>query len=269
MTATHYSSVYATGANNNTFGRSFASELLKLRHRTLSLNVIVFAILLIGAPSASAFFSRSEAEGFALSVQDAVGGFQLYLLLAIIIGTLAVTGEYASNTMRTTVLATPRRLVGLLAKVLAVALYTALATIAIITVAFLIIFIIAGGNSSLDGNDVLILVTLLGLNVLTAVMATGLGYILRSTAGGISMMIAFIFLLPLVTLIFAKFDTFRYYVPPNLPLVLMDTALQANQGMPVSDDMLVYPPLVAFLIFGGYTLIVTVLGYLRYEKSDV
>lgn len=185
------------------------------------------------------------------------------------IGTLAVTSEYAANTMRTTVLATPRRLVSLGAKVLAVALYTALATIAIIAVTFALILAIAGGESDLTGNDLVIVLTLVGIVVLTAIMATGLGYILRSTAGGISSMIAFIFLLPLITLIFVKFDTFRYYVPAHLPTELISTALQTRANFPPIEDALHYSPAVAFFIYAGYSLIALTLGYLRYEKSDV
>ncbi|QJC22401.1 ABC transporter permease subunit [Arcanobacterium buesumense] len=269
MSATHYTSVYASGGNKNTFGRTFTSELLKLRHRSFWLNLIIFSILLIGAPVTSALFSRADSQGFALTVEDATGGTQVYLLFAIVIGTLAVTNEYASNTMRTTVLATPRRLVTMGAKVLAVALYTALASIAIIAIAFIIIAIIAGGKSDLAWNDILILLTLVGIVVLTAIMATGLGYILRSTAGGISSMIAFIFLLPLIMLIFTKFDTFRYYVPPHLPTELIGTALQTNANFPPIEDAIHYSPAAAFLIYASYSIIAFVLGYLRYEKSDV
>lgn len=100
------------------------SELLKLQRRSLTTTSVTFTVLFVVTPIIFLLTVWKQGIKEPISATSITSGLQLFVLFSIIIGTLAVTSEYASNTMRTSCLAVPQRLKNLLAKCSAVAIYT-------------------------------------------------------------------------------------------------------------------------------------------------
>ncbi|MDR0593674.1 MAG: ABC transporter permease [Bifidobacteriaceae bacterium] len=122
-------------------------------------------------------------------------------MVAVVFGALAVTGEYSSGSIRSTLAAAPRRGQVLVAKVIATLVFTALVgTVSIVaTSAAIAALLEAAGQSNGIGPDAFAL----GAGgvyylVVSALIGIGLGFILRSGAGAIAAGIALLFVVPMV-----------------------------------------------------------------------
>ncbi len=97
-----------------------------------------------------------------------------------------MTNEYSSNTMRTTALSDPSRVRSYLSKLTAIGLLTGLLNLVVTLVSMLIYTVVVGGPWNFgDGNGRALTMFWLVLTV-GAIMATSLGYVLRSTAATIT-----------------------------------------------------------------------------------
>ncbi|MDO5025046.1 MAG: hypothetical protein Q4E03_00765 [Trueperella sp.] len=196
----------------------------------------------------------------------------MLVLFAIIMGSLAVTAEYSHNTMRTTLLAIPNRYKAASAKFIAVALSSLGYFTLVMLLAALLAKVRLGNSLSYSSSDAAsILVTLLVL-VITTLMSTAFGYLLRSTAGTMAMMIFLFFIAEMVRVIPQKF--FYETLPNWLPMALGERAIEV--GLTVEDEVyfpgVVDPyfssPWLALAILGGYLAIVIASALLVYRKRD-
>ncbi|MCD4526645.1 ABC transporter permease subunit [Nocardioides sp. cx-173] len=131
----------------------------------------------------------------------ALAGVQVAQLIIGVLGVLAITSEYSTGTIRTTLTAVPSRLPVLWAKVAVVAL----ATFSVLGVTAFVTFF-AGqaliGSGDVDTatlSDPGVLRAVIGSAAFlmgTALLGLALGGILRSTAGAISTLFGIIFVLP-------------------------------------------------------------------------
>lgn len=257
----------------NTFVRSLRSEIRKmtsLRSTWLTLGLwLGFGILITWTMAATLPKGHNNIGGINIHGEFhpifITGSARLYYIFAMVFGTLAVTGEYASNTMRTTIVSQTSRMRAFTSKIAAVTIVMGIATAVIIAV-LVVVTLLAGGLSWNGGDGNLRALLLFWLAcVLTALMITGAGYILRSTAGSIVTGVMVLFVLDMLRLIPVKF--FQETLPKFLPS-------GATSGMTVSDtanptqtiDYL--SPGTATLVWLVYVSVFVILGAIRYQKSD-
>ena len=183
------------------FGRVVRSEwmkLLTLRSTWWSLGVTVALSLAISLMMASA--SRDFGGGLT-PVMTIVMPMQFTMLVAGILGAIAVTGEYSTGMIRSTFTAEPHRGAVLGAKAIVVAVVMALATALTYLVAILLTAPILGG-AGIDWSDAAQSWVPLGAGVFAmamfALIGLGFGFIIRNGAGAIAATVGVLFVLPIV-----------------------------------------------------------------------
>jgi hypothetical protein len=134
-----------------------------------------------------------------MSVEQAI--LPLVQLCLAVLGVLAITAEYATGTIRTSLVVVPRRLALLGAKAPVVAAI-GLVTGEVVTVAMFLVSRLVIGDRLIPGNtapvsDEVPLLLASGLSVpVFALVGLGLGAVLRSTAGGLVAVVALLLVLP-------------------------------------------------------------------------
>lgn len=199
------------GRTKITFARAVRSEWTKLRTlRSTWVTLLIALVLSLGfAALIGANLGGSGQDGgggppravLADPASVILNGTLFASLVLGVLGAMAASTEYSTGTVRATLTAVPKRLPVLAAKVLVLTVVS-LVTGAVLTAGsfWLGSSLLSGGLSAtwsdpgvwqaLIGNvGYLVAVTLLGL---------GLGMVLRSTAGAITVLVAVVFLLPVI-----------------------------------------------------------------------
>jgi hypothetical protein len=129
-------------------------------------------------------------------------GFQLAQLLIGVLGALYVTGEYGTGMIRSTFAAVPKRLPVLGAKA---AVFGAVALVAMVVASFAGFFgaqaFLSGYHHSFSLSQPGVLRVVAGTGVyltLIGLLGLALGWILRSTAGAISMLVGILLVIPVL-----------------------------------------------------------------------
>ena len=196
---------------------------------SLALVAVVSVGLSLLQAAALATFGDDLPAGSAAAVNETavmviVFATVLTQLLAVIIGTITVTGEYSTGMIRSTLTAAPGRLGAMLAKVLVVA--------TTMFVFSLIVFAIAGlitgpmlPTGGVDFSDLhTSLMPLLGAALymaLIAAMGVGFGFIIRNGPGALAVGIGLVFVAPVLVLFFPMTPDFQWvydaaaYLPSN------------------------------------------------------
>lgn len=201
--------------------------------------------------------------------QSSVVGLALIgQLIIAVLGTLVITSEYSTGMMRTSLAVMPRR--GVLFGAKAVVLTAVTLVIALVT-SFAAFFV---GQSLLHSTHVT--ATLSQPAVLRAVLASGLyvavsglfafalGAIIRSTAGAITAAFGLLFLVPQL----AKALPSSWYADMVrwLPGGDVVTAITRTRGTNVDQHL--FSAWGEFAVFGGYTVILLVVGAWLFSRRD-
>lgn len=197
------------------FPRILRSELAKLSALRSTLWLSLTAIVLASMMTALTIFSVGvmfEDGGFYVGqadadiVADLVGqglmiGLYFSLILIGCVGVLAVTSEFGSGSIRSSLAAVPRRLPFVAAKALAVAVYAVVVgTLLIVGMAAALMVFASSqgiGVDLTDGNLWQVLGANLGVVVACALLGLGLGLVIRSSAGGIVVLAVLMFVAPM------------------------------------------------------------------------
>lgn len=207
MTTTTLERPATTGASSThlSFGRVLRSEVIKLatlRSTWWSLGITV--LLSVGIALLIAAASRDFAGDFP-AVAAIVAPMQFTMLVAGIFGAIAITGEYSTGMIRSTLTAEPRRGVVLLAKSLAVAGYLAVTAIVSIVIAVLSTAPLLG-DGGIDWSDAQATLVPLAYSVLAmatfGLIGLGWGFIIRNGAGAIAATVGLLFVAPIVVNLF-------------------------------------------------------------------
>jgi ABC-2 type transport system permease protein len=150
-------------------------------------------------------------------VGRSLGGVNLAQLAIGVLGVLVVTGEYTTGMIRASLMAVPRRLPVLAAKLAVFAACTFVLMLVSAFVAFLL------GQQALGSHGTTLgaphaLRAVIGVALYLTVVgafAVGLGFILRSTAGGIAALFGLLLVLPGVAHLLPA--TWQPHVLPYLP----------------------------------------------------
>jgi ABC-2 type transport system permease protein len=253
-----------------TQGQVIRSEWIKLRTVRSSwfvLGATVLAIagvgLLVSYLNHAQWSTMSaDARADIDPVNQSLIGVKLAELTVGVLGVLVASGEYATGMIRATFAAVPRRLPVLVAKVGVLAAVTFTVCLVAVLVAFVGGQAMFGSYGFAVGAAEAVRVVLGASLYLTvvAVMGLGLGFLIRSTAGGIATLLAVLLVLPvtLAALPGGFSLTLGHYLPSTA-----GRALFTNYG---SDA--VFAPWAGFGIFVLYAVVVMAAAAVVLRRRD-
>jgi ABC-type transport system involved in multi-copper enzyme maturation permease subunit len=197
-------------------------------------------------------------------LERSLGGYRLAQLAIGVLGVMVISGEYSTGMIRSSLMAVPKRLPVLWAKLLVfsgVAFVLMLITSLISFFAAQAIFTQHHVNQTLSSPHALRVVvgTVLFMS-LTGVLCTALGTIIRSTAGSISAYVALMFVLPGLSDILPS--SLSNAINPYLPSVA-GTEVASTYAQPYT-----FSAWGGFALFCGYTVLaVAVAAYLLRRRD--
>lgn len=206
-------------------------KLTTLRSSWLAMLLGLGALGLVGA--VAGYFLNRDWDRMRPARQaafDAVGtslaGARFTELAIGVLGVLFVTGEYGTGMIRSSLTTVPARLPILWAKALVFAGVTLVSTEIVAFIGFFLGQLALAGHSvtlSADGALRAVIGTGLYLTVV-AVIGVSLGFIIRSTAGGIAALVGILLVLPGVVSILPQTwqDTITPYLPSTAGAALYD-----------------------------------------------
>jgi ABC-2 type transport system permease protein len=249
-----------------TQGQVIRSEWIKLRSVRSSWFMLgatmagIAGIGLLVSYLDNAHWQAGSQAGFS-PVNQSLIGVNLAELIVGSLGVLAVTGEYATGMIRATFAAVPRRLPVLAAKVSVLAAVTFVLCLVAVLIAFLGGQALLGSHGISPGHPGAVRAVLGSALYLTVVAVTGigLGFLIRSTAGGIATMIAVLFVLPLMASALPGSSGFERYLPSTAGRALF--IMNGGSAMP--------SPWAGFGIFLLYAVAVLGAAALVLRRRDV
>jgi ABC-type transport system involved in multi-copper enzyme maturation permease subunit len=260
----------STSAERVTQGRVVRSEWIKFRSLRSSWFTMFASIVgMIGIGLLISYVTQQhwarmdpqERLGFDPTGRS-LGGVFLAQLAVGVLGVLFISGEYATGMIRATLSAVPRRLPVLWAKL---AVYGAVTFITMIVSAFLAFLggqaLLGSHGTSLSAPHVTRAVVGVALYLtVVGLLAVGLGFIVRSTAGGIATLFGLLLVLP--ALAHALPSNWQSAVSPYLP---------SNAGgavFAVRPDPGTLSTWVGFAVFCGYAVAAIVVGAVLLMRRD-
>jgi ABC-2 type transport system permease protein len=251
--------------------RSEWTKLWSLRSTWITLGlglVFLVAFGLIAAARYQASFGSGQpgdedlANATALSLS--LFGVNFAQLALGVLGVLVTAGEYSTGMIRSTLTGVPRRLPVLWSKS---AIYGGVALLVGVAGAFAaFVFgsgIVSATPAAMTLSDAGVLRSLLGAGLylgLIGVIGVALGALLRSVAGGISVLVASLMLIPgLISLLPTSWqDDIGPYLPSN-----------AGQSMfALTHDATSLSPTAGLLVFLGWTVLALAGAAYRLARSD-
>jgi ABC-2 type transport system permease protein len=235
-------------------------EWIKLRSLrstwwTLAVSVVAMiglSILLLSITSAH-WSTTSHADKLTFDpTENGFAGVAVAQLAMAVLGVLVVTGEYSSGMIRTTFAAVPRRGLVIAAKAAVLGAVTLLAgeIFAFATFGIGQRFLAAPApHASLGQPGVLRAVALAGVYLaLIALIAAGIGTLVRRSAAAIAVLAGLIFVLPPVTL--ALPVATQHAVQKFLPEIIAENSLTAVKTVPYSLS-----PWAGLAVLAGYAIV--------------
>ena len=242
-----------------TVGRIVSAELIKLRttrSMVYAMLVTVLSIVGVGVMAASGLIVAGppvDGTAGAATVDPAGGsltGVSLAVYVVATLSVLAVTSEYTTGTIKSTLAAVPRRTQLVIGKAIAVAAVTLTITLFSTVTAFF------AAKAVLSTADISITLTAPGVLravvgaalylTVVALLSAGLGWLLRSTAGALASLVGILAVLPVVGLLLPRSigDTVMPYLPDNAGTAIMQLTPGGQLG-----------PWTGLAVFIGYALI--------------
>jgi ABC-type transport system involved in multi-copper enzyme maturation permease subunit len=276
-----------------------ASEFTKLRsvrstYWTLAALIVVglgIAAIAGAASAADLHNNPGNKAGFDATQMSLIGFFELGQLIIAVLGALTITSEYSTGMIRTSLTAMPRRGTVYLGKLI---VFTTVTLIVSLVTSFLAFFVgqamlsgtgvaaslfhattvpAAGfvspnsvqfsGSLTISAGTVLRAVVGSALFVtVVALIAYGLGAIIRHTAGTITSVIGLLFVLPIIIAILPgqwHFDIVRFF-PDAAARVLSVTVGQGNEHL--------WSAWPQFLVTIAYAVVALTVGAYLFRKRD-
>ncbi|MCL2419854.1 MAG: ABC transporter permease subunit [Conexibacteraceae bacterium] len=198
-------------------------------------------------------------------IDHSLGGWHLSQLAIAILAVMTVTGEYHTGMIRSSMLASPKRLPVLWAKLI---VFCSVTFVLMIVAAFIGFF---AGQAIFSQHHVNVAISaphalrsVIGAALFvtaTGALCIGLGALVRRTAGGIALFVGLFFVLPglIHALPTSIFNALNPYMPSN-----------AGGGIAQAlQDSNVFSPWGGFALFMGYTVAVIAFAAWMLLKRDV
>lgn len=225
--------------------------------------------LLMAASFASFALDNAAAgmpQGNAIAVQVIVFSTVLTQLLAVILGSITVTGEYSTGMIRSTLTAAPRRTGSVLAKALVVGVTMFITSILVFAITAIVTGPILTTNAlDLSEADTSIM-PLLGAALFLALMAmmgVGLGFVVRNGPGALAVGIGLVFVAPLLVSFFPRVDDFAWihdlasYLPSNAGQSLFLSGGMSGNALDTIPALITIVAWAAAALVGGIAILKT------------
>lgn len=247
------------------------SEFTKLRSvRSTYFTLIAFFLAGIVFSVVAADGNRGNARlpGFDPTATSLRGAVYLGELIVVVIGALVITSEYGTRMVSTSLTAMPRRGALYTAKALVlacVALVVALITSFASFFAGQAVFASTHAGASITSPDALRAV-LLSAAVVTcfALLAFGLGAIIRHTAGAITSLFGVVFLIPLLAQALPSdwYHDIARWLPGGIALNPIVTT------KPIPGTSYLFGPYGQLAVFAGYAAVSVAVGAVLFLRRD-
>jgi ABC-2 type transport system permease protein len=257
-------------AQRVSFPRAVRAEWIKLvslRSSWVTFAAAVVAIVGLGALISYVTnnqWSHARPEELANfePITRSLAGVNLAQLAIGVLGVLVVTGEYATGMIRSSLMAVPGRLPVLGAKLLVFTACTFVLTLVSAFVAFFLGQALLGSHGTTLGAPEAVRAVVGVALYLTVVgaLAVGLGFALRSTAGGIATLVALLLVLPGLSRLLPS--TWQPHVVPYLPSNAGGSvfAVRADPGM--------LGTWTGFAVFCAWAVAALLIGALVLKRRD-
>ncbi|MBD8080269.1 ABC transporter permease subunit [Cellulosimicrobium arenosum] len=227
-----------------TFGHVLRSEWIKfrtLRSTWWTIGTTLVVMVLFSMSMAASFNLAADTPEMAAemgdvsTVQALVLGYIFAQLSVAVLGALVVTGEYSTGMIRSTLSAVPTRLPALWAKSGIIGVVTFVVGLVGVALSYLVTTPILSGNDFVPdlGDSVVqrVILACAGYLALVALLAVGVGTIMRHSAGSIFTLVAFLFVLPLVASFLSQewVQDVAKFLPMNLATAMM-AVTEADAG---------------------------------------
>lgn len=243
-----------------TFAHLVRSEWIKFTSvRSTWWSIGLVAVISVGLSLLmAASFASFSGEMPAMSVEEAnrqavqvvVFSTVLTQMLAVILGTITVTGEYSTGMIRSTLTAAPGRIAALFAKALVVAVTMFVTSVVVFAIAGVVSGpLLPTGALDLSHPDSSVM-PLLGAALylaLIAVLGVGIGFIIRNGPGALAAGIGLVFVAPILVMFFPRMESFQWihdaagYLPSNAGQSLF-------MGSPMTGGLLEPIPAIVTII---------------------
>jgi ABC-type transport system involved in multi-copper enzyme maturation permease subunit len=253
-----------------TFGRVTLSEWTKIRSvRSTMWSLFAAIFFLVGLGVIACLIAENRYpnldpgfNGFDRNMR----GVNLAQFAVGVLGVLTITAEYSTGMIRSSMAAVPKRLPVLWAKALVFGAVVFSVSLPAILVAYLIgQSILTKHNLNVPLSHPGVLRSLVGAALFLTVMGLfglGLGAIVRTTAGGISALVAIIFVIPpILEQVLSTSDANA--INPYLPLSAGDTLWSLHQ------DAHTLSPWAGFAVFCAYAAVALAIGAVLLKRRDV
>jgi ABC-2 type transport system permease protein len=245
------------------------TKLWSLRSTRWSLLFAVITMTGLGVLIAAVSMSRwshlslHERASFD-SIDRSLGGYHLAQLAIGVLGVLVISGEYSTGMIRSSLMAVPRRLPVLWAKI---AVFASVTFVLMLASAFIAFFaaqaILTAHHVNVTLGHPHALRTLLGtvlFMTVTGILCVALGTIIRRTAGGIATFAGLLFVLPGINEILPS--SISNSINPYLP---------SSAGGAIASavpDAHTLSPWAGFALYCGYTIVLLgVAAYLLVRRD--
>ena len=249
--------------------RAEAVKLLSLRSTWWSLGatVVVMALFALAqAASLQILADNPELGGTVMTGAEVVsGGYQFGMLVVAVLGVLAITGEYSSGMIRSTLTAVPTRIPMLAAKAVVLAVLTvlvgavSLAASAAVTLPLLsrhglVPALDAAETWQVCGGMVYFLVSV-------ALLSLGVGTILRNSSAAITSVLGLLLLLPMV-LPYIRLEWVQQ-LTAYLPVSAATAFLALNDRLVLAVELTAWQGVIVVALYPVLTLAVGAVLLLR------
>jgi ABC-2 type transport system permease protein len=248
--------------------RSEFTKIRSVRSTYWTLFAMVVVTIGIGALACVGAINRPHAAGpLSDPTQHSLIGLVLGQLIIVVLGALAITAEYSTGMIRTSLSVQPRRGTVLAAKGI---VFTLVSLVSGLIASFGSFFIgqaiLSTKNLNTSLGDPNVLRAVIGGGLFLAVcgmLAFGLGTLLRHTAAAISASIGLLFVLfVLVNFLPSNWqDHVDKWIPFNAGMQIWTTATQSG-----SPHM--FAPWTGFAVFLGYAVIAIIAGAIVFLRRD-
>jgi ABC-type transport system involved in multi-copper enzyme maturation permease subunit len=200
------------------------------------------------------------------SIDTGVGGYHLAQLAIGVLGVMVISGEYSTGMIRSSLMAVPHRLPVLWAKL---GVFSAVTFVLMLASSFVSFFVVQAIVSQRHVQHTLgdphalrvVIGTALFLTVL-GILSIGIGGLIRNTAGGISLFVFLLFVLPGITDILPSSlaDSINPYLPLNAGFTVATSTFDAGSHH--------LSPWGGFALFCGYAALAVAAAAIGLLRRD-
>jgi ABC-type transport system involved in multi-copper enzyme maturation permease subunit len=199
-------------------------------------------------------------------IDNGVGGYHLAQLAIGVLGVVIISGEYSTGMIRSSFMAVPHRLPVLWAKIGVFSAVTFVLMLASTLVSFFAVQAIVTQHHVQhaigDPHALRVVIGIALFLTVLGVLAVGIGALIRNTAGGISLFVFLLFVLPGIFGILPSSisDAVNPYLPLNAGITVATSTFEAGSHH--------LSPWGGFAVFCGYAAVAVIAAAIGLKRRD-